>query len=73
MFQSSKQLFFLLRILLRSADNLQNVKKEKFVFLLWLSASLPEAPKESTPNSTPVNAVETPVLQYLLNTAVLVT
>uniref|UniRef100_A0A8B9PBT9 ubiquitinyl hydrolase 1 n=1 Tax=Apteryx owenii TaxID=8824 RepID=A0A8B9PBT9_APTOW len=29
-------------ILLRYADNLQNVKKEKFVFLLWLSASLPE-------------------------------
>lgn len=33
------------RILLRSADNLQNVKKEKFVFLLWLSASLPKTLK----------------------------
>lgn len=36
---------FIPRILLRSADNLQNVKKEKFVFLLWLSASLPETLK----------------------------
>lgn len=40
---SLKNLFvFLSRTLLRSADNLQSVRKEKFVFLLWLFASLPE-------------------------------
>lgn len=44
-------LVFLLRILLRSAGNLQNVRKEKFVFLLWLSANLPETPKRHKENS----------------------
>lgn len=39
------------RILLRSADNLQNVKKEKFVFLLWLSASLLKTLKRCKENS----------------------